>query len=79
MSNDDIIYRFRVALFTRAQLVGVSQACREFNVHRSTYYDRLAQVKLWGLDALRPRERLLVSLITRFLPWPVCDADNGSS
>lgn len=22
---------------------------------------------------------LLACLITRFLPWPVCDADNGSS
>jgi hypothetical protein len=41
MSNDDIIYRFRVALFARAQEVGVSQACREFNVHRSTYYRHL--------------------------------------
>ena len=66
--------------FSRAPSWSVSaRAGREFNVHRSTYYDRLAQVKLWGLDALRPRERLLVSLITRFVPWPVCDADNGSS
>lgn len=46
MSNDHIIYRFWVALFTRTQLVGVIQACRQFKVHRSTHYDRLAQVKL---------------------------------
>ena len=35
MSNDDIVDRFRVALFTRVQEVGVSEACRESNVHRS--------------------------------------------
>lgn len=69
MSNDDIIYRFRVALFARAQLVGVSQACREFNVHRSTYYDRLAQVKRWGLDALRPRERRPPQMPNHTPPW----------
>lgn len=69
MSNDDIIYRFRVALFARAQEVGVSQACREFNVHRSTYYRHLPAVRQWGLDALRPRERRKPQMPNRTLPW----------
>ncbi len=69
MSNDDIIYRFRVALFARAQAVGVSQACREFGVTRSTYYGRLQQVKLWGLDALRPRERRPPQMPNHTPPW----------
>jgi len=57
MSHDDVLHRFRVALFARAREVGVSQACREFGVHRSTYYRWLPAVLQWGLDALRPRER----------------------
>jgi transposase InsO family protein len=69
VSNDDIIYRFRAALFVRAQEVGVSQACREFNVHRSTYYSRLAAVKQWGIDALRPRERRPPQMPNHTPPW----------
>lgn len=69
MSNDDIIYRFRVALFVRAQEVGVSQACREFNVHRSTYYSRLGAVKRWGMDALRARERRPPQMPNHTPPW----------
>lgn len=59
MTNDDIIWRHRKALFARAAEVGVSRACREFQVHRSTYYRWLPAVKQWGYDALRPRERRL--------------------
>lgn len=57
MTNDDILHRYRVALFARANDVGVSQACREFGVHRSSYYRWRKGVLQWGLDALRPRER----------------------
>jgi transposase InsO family protein len=69
VSNDDIIYRFRVALFARAQEVGVSQACREFNVHRSTYYRQLRAIRQWGLDALRPRERRPPQMPNHTPPW----------
>ncbi len=69
MSNDDIIYRFRVALFARAQEVGVSQACRDFNVHRSTSYRWLPAIRQWGLDALRPRERRPPQMPNHTLPW----------
>lgn len=69
MSNDDILYRFRVALFARAEEVGVSQACREFNVHRSTYYRWRPAVLQWGLDALRPRERRKPQMPNHTPPW----------
>jgi len=58
VSNDDLLHRFRLALFARARECGnVRQACREFGVHHSTYYRWKAQVLRWGLEALRPRER----------------------
>jgi hypothetical protein len=57
MNHDDLIYRNRVALFAHAERVGVSQACRDFGIHRSTYYRWRPRVKQWGVDALRPRER----------------------
>lgn len=57
MSNDDLIYQHRLALFAYAGEVGVKEACRVFGVHRSTYYRWRPRVLQWGLDALRPRER----------------------
>lgn len=69
MSHDDVIHRFRVALFARAREVGVSRACREFGVHRSTYYRWLPAVLQWGLDALRPRERRKPQMPNRTQPW----------
>jgi transposase InsO family protein len=58
VSNDDLLHRFRLALFARARELGnVRQACREFGVHHSTYYRWQRQVLRWGLEALRPRER----------------------
>jgi transposase len=35
----------------------VSEACRLFGIHRSTYYRWKRQVELYGLEILRPRER----------------------
>jgi transposase InsO family protein len=69
MSNDDLIHRFRRALFARAREVGVSQACREFGGHRSTYYRWHQKVQQWGLDALRPRERRLPRMPNQTPPW----------
>ena len=36
MTKDDRFYLHRVALFAHAQRVGVTQACRDFQVHRSS-------------------------------------------
>ena len=57
MTKDDVLFGYRVALFDRAQRTNVSEACRAFGVHRSTYYRWKAQVERSGLEMLRPRER----------------------
>jgi len=69
MSHDEVLHRFRVALFARAQQVGVSRACREFGVHRSTYDRWLPAVLQWALNALRPRERRRPQMANHTLPW----------
>lgn len=39
MVNDDVLYGFRLRLFSlAAELGNVREACRIFGVHRSTYY-----------------------------------------
>ncbi len=57
MSNDDVIYGYRLRLFSLAGENGVRAACRAMGVHHSTYYRWKKQVDRWGLEALRPRER----------------------
>jgi transposase InsO family protein len=57
VTNDDLIYRHRLQLFSRAAQVGVSRACRELGFHRSTYYHWKPLVERHGLVILRPRER----------------------
>ena len=36
--DSDVLFRFRLRLFDHAREVGVSEACRTFGIHRSTYY-----------------------------------------
>jgi len=57
MSQDDVLFGYRLQLFDLAGRIGVSAACRVFGVHRSTYYVWRRRVARQGLDALRPRER----------------------
>src|SRR5438105_1890921 len=57
MSHDDVLFGFRLRLFTLADEIGVRPACREMGVHHSTYYRWKAKVDRWGLEALRIRER----------------------
>src|SRR5690349_14798132 len=57
MTQDDVLFGYRLQLFTLAAERGVSQACRLMGVHRSTYYRWKAQVERSGLEMLRPRER----------------------
>jgi transposase InsO family protein len=57
MSQDDVLFGYRLQLFDLAGRVGVSQACRTFGVHRSTYYRWKGEVDRHGLEVLRPRER----------------------
>jgi transposase InsO family protein len=57
MSQDDVLFGYRLRLFALAGEVGVRAACRAMGVHHSTYYRWAAKVQRWGLEALRPRER----------------------
>jgi transposase InsO family protein len=57
MTEDDVLFGYRLQLFALAQERGVSEACRLMGVHRSTYYRWKAQVEHSGLEMLRPRER----------------------
>jgi transposase InsO family protein len=57
MTQDDVLFGYRLQLFALAAERGVSQACRLMGVHRSTYYRWKAQVDHQGLEMLRPRER----------------------
>ena len=55
--DSDVLYGFRLRLFDHAREVGVSQACRTFGIHRSTYYRWKAMIERSGIGMLRPRER----------------------
>src|SRR4051812_141195 len=57
MTQDDVLFGYRLQLFALAGERGVSEACRLMGVHRSTYYRWKAQVEHSGLEMLRPRER----------------------
>jgi transposase InsO family protein len=57
VTEHDVLFGYRLQLFDLAGRVGVSEACRTFAVHRSTYYRWKAQVERGGLEVLRPRER----------------------
>jgi transposase InsO family protein len=57
MSEDDVLFGYRLQLFDLAGRIGVSAACRSFGIHRSTYYRWKPLVERHGLEVLRPRER----------------------
>ncbi len=57
MTQDDVLFGYRLQLFALAAERGVSQACRLMGVHRSSYYRWKHAVDRQGLEMLRPRER----------------------
>ena len=57
MTEDDVLFGYRLQLFDLAARTTVSNACRIFGVHRSTYYRWKGMVERSGLEMLRPRER----------------------
>jgi transposase InsO family protein len=57
MTQDDVLFGYRLQLFDLAGRTTVSHACRVFGVHRSTYYRWKHGVERQGLEMLRPRER----------------------
>jgi transposase InsO family protein len=58
MSEHDVLFGFRLRLFTlAAELGNISKACRQMGVSRSTYYAWKPKLERYGLDGLRVRER----------------------
>jgi transposase InsO family protein len=57
MTQDDVLFGYRLQLFDLAVRTTVTHACRTFGVHRSTFYAWKRQVDRQGLEMLRPRER----------------------
>ena len=57
MTQDDVLFGYRLQLFDLAARTTVAGACRTFGVHRSTYYRWRREVDRAGLEMLRPRER----------------------
>ena len=55
MSEDDVLFGYRLRLFALAGEIGVRPACRAMGVHHSTYYRWAEKVERWGLEALRPQ------------------------
>src|SRR5829696_1179210 len=66
MSKDDVLFGYRLQLFDLAARTTVTNACRTFGVHRSTYYRWKAQVDRSGLEMLRPRERRRPAMPNQF-------------
>lgn len=57
MTQDDVLFGYRLRLFALAAEIGVRPACRQMGVHHSTYYRWKPMVERNGLEILRPRER----------------------
>jgi transposase len=58
VTQDDLLYRFRLRTFAiAAELGNVRAACRAMGIHPSTYYRWKRQLDRHGPEMLRPRER----------------------
>ena len=68
MTQDDVLFGYRLQLFDLAGRTTVSHACRVFGVHRSTYYRWKSMVEASGLEMLRPRERRVPRMPNQLSP-----------
>jgi transposase len=57
VSEDDVLFGYRLRVLDCAGRTSVSEACRLFGIHRSTFYVWKRRVERHGLEILRPRER----------------------
>lgn len=58
MTQEDVLYRYRLGTMALAERLGnVRQACEVLGIHRSTYYRWRRWLERYGPEALRPRER----------------------
>ena len=62
MTQDDLLYRFRLrTVAMAAELGNVRAACRAMGIHPSTYYRWKHQLDRYGPEILRPREQRVVA------------------
>jgi transposase InsO family protein len=69
MSEDDVLFGYRLRVLDYASRTSVSEACRVFGIHRSTYYVWKRRVERHGLGILRPRERRRPRLPNQLSPF----------
>jgi transposase InsO family protein len=69
MSEHDVLFGYRLRVFAFAARTSVSEACRVFGIHRSTYYVWKRRVERHGLGILRPRERRRPRLPNQLSPF----------
>ena len=70
MTQDDLLYRFRLRTFAMAAELGnVRAACRAMGIHPSTYYRWKQQLDRYGPEILRPRERRIPRMANATSPW----------
>ena len=69
MSEDDVLFGYRLRVLDHAARTSVSEACRVFGIHRSTYYVWRRRVERHGLEILRPRERRRPRLPNQLSPF----------
>jgi transposase InsO family protein len=63
------LFGYRLRVFDLAARTSVSEACRVFGIHRSTYYVWKRRVERHGLEILRPRERRKPRLPNQLSPF----------
>jgi transposase len=63
------LFGYRLRVFDHAARTSVSEACRVFGIHRSTYYVWKRRVERHGLEILRPRERRRPRLPNQLSPF----------
>jgi transposase InsO family protein len=69
MTQDDLLYRFRLRVFAiAAELGNVRAACRAMGIHPSTYYRWKRQLDRHGPEILRPRERRVPQMANQTSP-----------
>jgi hypothetical protein len=62
MTNDDVLYAYRLRVLASVRELGsVAATCRVHGIHRSTYYRWKNAVDRFGPEILRPRGRRALS------------------
>lgn len=69
MSEDDVLFGYRLRVLDYASRTSLSEACRVFGIHRSPSYVWKRRVERHGLQILRPRERRRPGLPNQRLPF----------